>query len=146
MDDDALGSAAPPHERDHVGPPDLILQAIIPPGDAPAEIRAAVADVLARHDGPPGPAFSWEDISFAASVIALVEGTNRRAEPDMQWVFARAADVPRIGEQLQNTGCWAGTLVRHAHGGAVGRVQWRVSVFDRVATAPRTDRTLQLGP
>jgi hypothetical protein len=148
MDADELTSSPSSQQRDHVGPPDLILQAIIPPTDAPAEIRAAVADALARRDAAAGSACRWEDVSFAASVVALVEGTNRRAEPDMQWAFALTADAPRLGEQLQNTGAWASTLVRDAHGSGVSRVPWRISVFDSVTTTPRQrpDHTLQLGP
>ena len=119
MDDD---------QKPHVGPPDLILQAIVPPTDAPAEIRAAVADKLARLDLP-GHAYTWEDVIFAASAIALVEGTNQRAVPDTQWVFALNADSPKLGEQIHNTGSWASSISHGSH--------WRVSVMDAVTTAPR---------
>ena len=138
MDDDQKARVPSPEEQAHVGPPDLILQAIVPPTDAPAEIRAAVAQALARREPAAGPAHTWEDISFAASAIALVEGTNQRAEPDTHWVFALSADSPRLGQQVQNTGAWASTLVRETHGGGVSREQWRISVFDTLTTAPRT--------
>lgn len=138
MDDDKTAPVPSPDEQAHVGPPDLILQAIVPPTDAPAEIRAAVADALARRGSAAGPARTWEDISFAASAVALVEGTNQRAEPDTHWVFAIGADSPRLGEQLQNTGAWASTMVRRSHGGGVSREQWRITVFDTVTTTPRS--------
>jgi hypothetical protein len=138
MDDDQKAPVPSPEEQAHVGPPDLIVQAIVPPTDAPAEIRAAVADALARRGPAAGPAHTWEDISFAASAIALVEGTNQRAEPDMQWVFAIGADSPRLGERVQNTGAWASTIVRRCHGSGASREQWRISVFDTVTTAPRS--------
>jgi hypothetical protein len=107
---------------------DLILQAIVPPTDAPAEIRAAVADKLAHLDLP-GRTYTWEDISFAASAIALVEGTNQRDVPDTQWVFALNVDSPKLGEQIHNTGSWASSISGGSH--------WRVSVMDAVTTAPR---------
>jgi len=106
MDDD---------QKPHVGPPDLILQAIVPPTDAPAEIRAAVADKLSRLDLP-GLTYTWEDIGFAASVIALVEGTNRRDLPDTQWVFALSAEEPKLGEQVHSAGSWASTIQRFGNG------------------------------
>ena len=120
MDDD---------QKPHVGPPDLILQAIVPPTDAPVEIRAAVADALARRDSGAGPSYTWADVIFAASAIALVEGTNQRDVPDTQWVFALNAHSPKLGEQIHNTGTWASSISRGSH--------WRVSVMDTVTTAPR---------
>jgi hypothetical protein len=120
MDDD---------QKPHVGPPDLILQAIVPPTDAPAEIRAAVADALARRDTGPEPSYTWEDVIFAASAIALVEGTNQRDVPDTQWVFALNVDSPKLGEQIHNTGSWASSTSRGSH--------WCVNVMDAVTTAPR---------
>jgi hypothetical protein len=120
MDDD---------QKPDVGPPDLILQAIVPPTDAPAEIRAAVAEALTRRDTRAGPSYTWEDVIFAASAIALVEGTNQRDVPDTQWVFALNADSPKLGEQIHDTGSWASSISRGSH--------WRVSVMDAVTTAPR---------
>jgi len=120
MDDD---------QKPHVGPPDLILQAIVPPTDAPAEIRAAVADALARRDTGAEPGYTWEDVIFAASAIALVEGTNQRDVPDTQWVFALNVDSPKLGEQIHNTGSWASSTSRGSH--------WCVNVMDAVTTAPR---------
>jgi hypothetical protein len=120
MDDD---------QKPHVGPPDLILQAIVPPTDAPAEIRAAVADALARRDTGPEPSYTWEDVIFAASAIALVEGTNQRDVPDTQWVFALNVDSPKLGEQIHNTGSWASSTSRGSH--------WCVNVMEAVTTAPR---------
>lgn len=115
---------------------DLILQAIVPPTDAPAEIRAAVANTLMRAEVAGERGCTWEDVSFAASAIALVPGTNQRAEPDTQWVFALSAESPKLGEQLHASGTWAWTLYSHPHLNGAGRVLWRVSVFDAVTTAP----------
>jgi hypothetical protein len=128
MDDD---------QKPHVGPPDLILQAIVPPTDAPTEIRAAVADTLARLDLPGERVYTWEDIGFAASAIALVEGTNQRAQPDTQWVFALSADSPKLGEQVQSEGSWASAPQSHSYSNGPGRLLWRVSVFDALRTVPR---------
>lgn len=126
-----------PEERAHVGPPDLILQAIVPPTDAPAEIRAAVAGALARGLGPGDETLGWEDIHFAASAIALVEGTNQRAEPDTEWVFALSAEAPRLGEQIHSSGGWASAIQSHAYANGEGRLLWRISVFEAVRTQPR---------
>jgi len=139
MDDveKARGSAA---DQSKAGPPDLILQAIVPPNDAPAEIRAAVAHTLARPELTGDGTYSWEDVTFAASALALVKGTNRRAEPDTQWVFALRADSPRLGEQLQSSGGWKSSVRRHA-ARTGDRELWRVSVFDAVTSAPRRTPT-----
>jgi hypothetical protein len=137
MDDDQQPSPQPSEEQEHGGPPDLILQAIVPPTDAPAEIRAAVANTLAGRERPGEPSHTWEDVSFAASAIALIEGTNQRAEPDTQWVFALSAESPRLGEQLHASGAWASTLHSQEFQHGTGRVLWRVSVFDAVTTSPR---------
>jgi hypothetical protein len=128
---------AAPEEQGHVGPPDLILQAIVPPTDAPAEIRAAVASALARGVGAGELSLGWEDIHFAASAIALVEGTNRRAEPDTEWVFALRAEAPRLGEQIHSSGDWASAIQSHAYAAGGGRLLWRISVFDALRTQPR---------
>jgi hypothetical protein len=128
MDDD---------QNSRVGPPDLILQAIVMPTDAPAEIRAAVAHMLAHRDGEGSPKHKWEDVGFAASAIALVEGTNQRAEPHTQWVFALSAESPRPGEQIHSAGSWVSALHHNELGSGGGRLLWRVNVFDAVKTAPR---------
>lgn len=137
MDDDQQPSPQPTEGQEDVGPPDLILQAIVPPTDAPAEIRAAVANTLSGHERPGGRSYAWEDVSFAASAIALIEGTNQRAQPDTQWVFALSADSPKLGEQLRASGSWASTLHAQEVQHGTGRVLWRVSVFDAVTTSPR---------
>lgn len=128
MDDD---------QKAHVGPPDLILQAIVPPTDAPAEIRAAVADALARRRADSGPVHTWEDISFAASAIALVEGTNQRAEPDTQWVFAVSADDARLGERVSSDGAWSAVVGAEAYSEGTGRPLWSAVLLDRLKTSPR---------
>lgn len=138
MDDDRTPHEQSEEERAHVGPPDLILQAIVPPTDAPAEIRAAVTDTLARRRTVGERLYTWDDVTFAAAAIALVEGTNQRAQPDTQWVFAISADSPRLGEQLHASGNWASTIHSHSHSRGDDRVLWRVSVFDAVRTAPRS--------
>lgn len=120
----------------HVGPTDLILQAIVPPTDAPAEIRAAVARALAGG-GADERAHSWEDVSFAASALAFVEGTDERAQPDTQWVFALRAQAPRIGQQIHSSGAWASTFSRYAYEHGDSRQLWSVSVFDAITTEPR---------
>jgi hypothetical protein len=128
MDDD---------QQPHVGPPDLILQAIVVPTDAPAEIRAAVTQALATRGAEGDLKHTWEDVTFAASAIALVEGTNQRAEPDTQWVFALSAESPRPGEQIHSSGSWASALHQSEFGASGGRLLWRVNVFDAVTTSPR---------
>jgi hypothetical protein len=136
MHDDQNPHAQTP-EQAHVGPPDLILQAILPPTDAPAEIRAAVADALARRDPLGGPTYAWEDIGFAASAIALVEGTNQHAEPGTQWVFALSAESPRLGEQVRSSGRWKHTIGAHAVAGGTARTHWRAVLHDSLTTEPR---------
>ncbi|MGH2860957.1 MAG: hypothetical protein ACRDLT_05530 [Solirubrobacteraceae bacterium] len=126
-----------PEEQAHVGPPNLILQAIVPPTDAPVEIRAAVAGTLARGVSTEHRTYTWEDVSFAASALALLEGTDQRAQPDTHWVFALSADSPRLGEQIHSSGAWSSTILSHAYAHGDGRLLWRVSVFDAVTTAPR---------
>jgi hypothetical protein len=134
--DDAETAHRPAADQPHSGPPDLILQAIVPPPDAPAEIRAAVAHTLARRTLTGDRAYTWEDVTFAASALALVKGTIQRAVPDTQWVFALRADSPRLGEQLRSTGDWASTL--HRHGArAADRDLWGVSVFHAITSSPR---------
>jgi hypothetical protein len=137
--DDPEASRRPDADQSRSGPPDLILQAIVPPTDAPAEIRAAVASMLARRELTGEGTYSWDDVTFAASALALVEGTNRRAEPDTQWVFALRADAPRLGQQLRSSGGWSGTIHRHA-ARAADRDLWRVSVFEALTTVPRGTR------
>jgi len=129
MDDD---------QTPHTGPPDLILQAIVPPTDAPAEIRAAVADALARRGSPGGPAPTWEDVSFAASAIALIKGTNQRGTPDTQWVFALSAEQPKLGQQVHSNGSWQVAIGARAFSDGTTRPVWRAVVFDSVRTEPRT--------
>lgn len=126
-----------PEEQAHVGPPDLILQAIVPPTDAPVEVRAAVTEELARGVNPDQRTYTWEDVSFAASAVALIEGTDERAQPDTQWVFALRAEGPRIGEQIHSSGDWASALHGLAYSHGKRRLLWRVSLFDAVTTAPR---------
>jgi hypothetical protein len=122
----------------HVGPPELILQAIVPPTDAPVEIRAAVADALARRNPPGGPAHTWKDVSFAASAIALVEGTNQRDVPDTQWVFALSAQEPKVGQQVRSSGGWKLAIGARAFSDGTTRPLWRAVLFDSVRTEPRT--------
>lgn len=134
MSDDPKSSAAR-SDQDALAQ-DLILQAIVPPTDAPAEIRAAVANTLMRAEVLGERGRTWEEVGFAASAIALVHGTNQRAEPDTQWVFALSAESPKLGEQLRASGSWACTVDSHPDLNGAGRVLWRVSVFDAVTTAP----------
>jgi hypothetical protein len=108
---------------------DLILQAIVMPTDAPAEARAAVAQALADRDTEGSPKHTWGDVSFAASAVALVEGTNQRDVPDTQWVFALSAQRPKLGEQLRSSGSWSVAISGPAH--------WRAVLFDAVTTEPR---------
>jgi hypothetical protein len=137
MDDDQKTSAASLEQQAHVGPPDLILQAIVPPTDAPLEIRAAVADALASHTPEGSATLTWEDIGFAASAIALIEGTSQRAEPDTQWVFALSADAPKLGEQVQAADGWSRSIRGYAYSNGSGRAAWQISVFEVLKTAPR---------
>ena len=118
-------------------PPDLILQAIVPPTDAPAEIRAAVAQALSNRELTAAITYGWEDVSFAASALAFVAGTDQRAEPDTQWVFALAAQAPKLGEQIRSCGGWNSAIHASTHAAAGKRMVWRVSVFDALTTAPR---------
>jgi hypothetical protein len=134
---DAQKGSGEPLDHESILAQDLILQAIVPPTDAPAEIRAAVASTLASGEVVGDRTYSWEDVSFAASAIALVEGTNQRSQPDTQWVFALRAESPRLGEQLHASGSWAQTLYSHSQLNGTGRVLWRVSLFDAVTTSPR---------
>ena len=137
MDDDQTPPQQPTGERAHVGPPDLILQAIVPPTDTPVEIRAAVASALAKRDAPGERAYAWEDVTFAASVIALVEGTNQRDQPDMQWVFALNADSPKLGEQVRSLSGWSCSVGSEAFADGSSRTLWRASVHESLTTAPR---------
>jgi hypothetical protein len=121
-----------------VGPPELILQAIVPPTDAPVEIRAAVADALARRDSPGAPARTWEDVSFAASAIALIKGTNQRGVPDTQWVFALSAQEPKLGQRVRSSGDWNVAIGARAFSDGTTRRLWRAVLFDSVTTEPRT--------
>jgi hypothetical protein len=107
---------------------DLILQAIVLPTDTPAEIRAAVADALAHREE--SPAHTWEDVVFAASAVALIEGTNQRDVPDTQWVFALGAREPKLGQQVHSGGSWSVEIS--------GTTSWRAVLFDAVTTEPRT--------
>ena len=136
MDEDQTPQQPSPEEG-HVGPPDLILQAIVPPTDAPVEIRAAVAGVLARRDSIARPARTWEDITFAASAIALVQGTNERDQPDLQWVFALRADSPKLGEQVKSINGWRFAIGTRAFGDGTTRALWRASVHEALTTEPR---------
>lgn len=121
-----------------VEPPDLILQAIVPPTDAPAEIRAAVADALARRrERHADSGHGWEDVSFAASAVALIKGTGQRAIPDTQWVFAISADSPRLGERVRSAGGWSTAIGARSHADGTSRPLWRAVVFSQVTTTPR---------
>lgn len=122
----------PPHE----GPPDLILQAIVPPNDAPAEIRAAVAEALTNRSVT-GESLSWEDVIFAGTALALIAGTDRRAEPDTEWVFALNAIAPRVGQQLHSCGGWNLTISRMALSGGESRPLWRITIHAAITSAPR---------
>jgi hypothetical protein len=137
MDDDQKTFAGSLDDQAHVGPPDLILQAIVPPTDAPLEIRAAVADALAGHTPEGSATLTWEDIGFAASAIALVEGTSQRAEPDTQWVFALSAEAPKLGEQVQATDGWSQSIKGYAYSNGTGRAVWQIRVLEVLRTAPR---------
>jgi hypothetical protein len=117
---------------------DLILQAIVPPTDAPVEIRAAVANALARRDSSGAPTHTWEDVRFAASVIALVEGTNQRDVPDTQWVFALSAEEPKLGQQVHSSGGWNLAIGARAFSDGTSRPVWRAVLFDSVTTKTRT--------
>lgn len=128
---------ATPPEQTRVPPPDLILQAIVPPTDAPAEIRAAVAHVLSNRELTGTTSHGWQDVSFAASALAFAAGTDQRAEPDTQWVFALAAQAPKLGEQIRSCGGWSSSIHASTHASAGKRMLWRVSVFDALTTSPR---------
>ncbi len=138
MTDDQNRAARSSEEQDQITPPDLILQAIVPPTDAPAEIRAAVAAALARGVAPTdGGRHSWEDVSFAASALAFVEGTDQRAEPPIQWVFALNVEAPRLGQRVRSYGHWSSAVSPPAFSDGTGRTQWQAVLYESVRTEPR---------
>jgi hypothetical protein len=100
----------------HVGPPDLILQEIVAPGEAPDEIRNRVANSIQtigdRGEGWEG--ITWGDVAFAGRALALVDGTD---EPDyddcgdpLVWIVALVAESPVIGEAIVSAGDYTSSL------------------------------------
>lgn len=123
-------------QQPHEGPPDLILQAIVPPNDAPAEIRAAVTEALANRSAA-GDALTWEDVIFAGTALAFIAGTDRRADPDTEWVFALNVVAPKVGQQLHSCGDWGLTIARVALAGGESRPLWRIGIHAALTSAPR---------
>lgn len=102
---------------------DLVLQAIVRPTDAPTEIRAAVADALAgREDAT----HTWEDVSFAASAVALADGANAL---ETHWVFALRAEQVKLGQRVLDSGSWSVEISGPTH--------WRARLYDAITTEPR---------
>ena len=122
----------------HVGPPDLILQEIVAPSDAPEAVRERVLQSIAAQ----GRDATWADVSFAGRALALVEGTDQPDYDDYEdplvWVFALSAESPVLGEAVVSVGGFntASRETRYAKGEPSLRGK-RVSVFSAIRTEPR---------
>lgn len=128
----------------HVGPPDLILQEILAPGEVPEEVRRRVEAIAENARRWPGG--SWADVTFAGRALALIEGTD---QPDydasadaLVWVFALSAESPALGEMIVSVGGFASSSseIRFDQGQAPQRGN-RVSVFSAIETTPRVTPT-----
>ncbi len=146
----------------HVGPPDLVLQEVVAPGEVPEEIRkrfetiaetgahASVAtpptaDGEVRAPARAGAAHGarWADVTFAGRALALVEGTDQPDYDDYEdpliWVFALSAESPVLGETIVSIGGYAASSseIRFSKGDPTRRGK-RVSFFSAIRTEPRS--------
>ncbi len=144
----------------HVGPPDLILEEIVPLSEVPEDIRSrfevkpetgedVAATVLPLAEGgfripvPPHAAGAhWASVTFAARALALIEGTDQPDYDDYDdpfvWVFALSAEAPVTGEKIVSAGGFAGssTQTEYQKGEAPRRGK-RASLFSAIRTEPR---------
>ncbi len=97
----------------HVGPPDLILQEIVAPGEVSEDLRKRVGGALQTlaKKGERWHGTSWADVTFAGRALALVEGTDQPNYDDYEdpliWVFALSAESPLLGEAIVSDGGFA---------------------------------------
>lgn len=128
----------------HVGPPDLILQEIVAPNEAPEDVRERAADSVQNmaEAGECWRGITWADVTFAGRALALVEGTN---QPDYDgygdqliWVFALSAESPVLGEAIVSVGGFASasSQTRFSKGEPTRRGK-RLSFFAAIRTDPR---------
>jgi len=128
----------------HVGPPDLILQEIVAPNEAPEDIRKRAADSVQNlaEKGERLRGATWADVTFAGRALALIEGTDQPDYDDYEdpliWVFALSAESPVLGEAIVSVGGFAtsSSEIRFSKGEATRRGK-RVSFFSAIRTEPR---------
>jgi hypothetical protein len=131
-------------DPNHVGPPDLIIQEIVQPSEAPEDIRNRVAQsiqALADRDEQ-WEGITWANVTFAARALALVEGTDKPDCDDdgdpLVWVFGLSAESPIPGETIVSIGGFASSSsqIRYSKNQPARRGN-RVSFFSAIRTEPR---------